>query len=220
VGFYFATGSGDSVARIWRTDIPFPIRNFVTEGSAHVQIVKWHPSCQLIAIGSTNSLAIHDVGSPSELFRFNNFRNCTAIGFSPSGYLVAAANAERLTVWELKTGSEIFSFNTLNTIVGISWSYPSAAGLGDGGLRGVTGVTGTGHPVLVTVEQGGKLRVWDKLFISKASVSELSMSHPIRPLHMRFTPRNLLVVGGTKEASDVSSVQQLGGPTVSNSMLE
>jgi WD40 repeat protein len=182
--------------------------------------VRWHPSCQLIAIGSTNNLSVQEVGNPNELFRFDNFGNCTAIEFSPSGYLLAAANADRLTVWEMRTGTEIFSFDTLNTIVGLSWSYPSTPGLGDGGLRGVTGVTGNGHPVLVSVEQGGKVRLWDKLFIPKSSVSELSMSHPIRPLHMHFTPRNLLVVGGTKEPSDVSSIQQLGVSNQSNSMIE
>jgi len=209
-GYYFSTGSGDSTARVWRTDIPFPIRSFIADGSAHVQLVKWHPSCQLVAIGSTNSLSVQEVGSPNELFRFDDFKNATAIDFSPSGYLMAAANMDRLTVWELRTGAEIFSIDTFKPIVELSWSYPASAGLGDGGLRGLTGMTGAGHPVLASVEQGGKVRLWDKLHIPKTSVCEIAFSQPIRPLHMHFTPRNLLVVAGSKEPCDMSSIQQLG----------
>jgi transcription initiation factor TFIID subunit 5 len=212
-GYYFATGSGDSTARIWRSDIPFPIRSFVVNGSRHIQVVKWHPSCQLLAIGASNSLVIVDASATSgetnsELFRFDEFGNASCISFSPTGYLVSAANDKMLCVWELNNGSQIFQFETFNRIVGLSWSYPMSSGLGDGGLKGLTGTSGSGHPVLASVEEGGKVRVWDKVYISKTSVSELTLDKPIRPLHIHFSHRNLLVIGGATERGDVGAVQK------------
>ena len=210
-GYYFATGSGDGIARVWRSDIPFPIRTFAINGSQHAQIVKWHPSCQLLAIGASKSLVIVDASVTSgdaygELFRFDEFGNTSSIAFSPTGFLVAAANDKMLCIWELNNGTPIFQFETFQRIVGLTWSYPSSIGLGDGGLKSLTGTSGSGHPVLASVEEGGKVRIWDKLYISKASVCELKVDKPMRPLHMHFTHRNLLVIGGTAEGIDVSSI--------------
>jgi len=206
---YFASGSGDSAARIWRSDIPFPIRVLPsTEGGA--SLVRWHPSCQLVAVASNESIRVHEISGPAMLFQFD-FKRATAIEFSPTGYLLAAANAEGLTVWETNTGTVIFQFDTFSTIVGLSWSWPSASGLGDGGLKSVLGTVGVGHPVLVSIEEPGRMRVWDRLFINKPNPCELSFSHPIRPLHMHFTPKNLLVVAGAKEKNDYTSVEKLIG---------
>ena len=212
-GYYFATGSGDSTARIWRSDIPFPIRNFVISGSQHVQVVKWHPSCQLLAIGATNSLVVVDASvtsgdSTGEVFRFDDFGNASNIAFSPTGYLLAAANDKMLCIWELNNGTAIFQFETFSCILGLAWSYPMSSGLGDGGLKGLTGTSGSGHPVLATVEEGGKVRIWDKVYIPKSSVCELTMEKPVRPLHIHFSHRNLLIIGGATERGDVASVQK------------
>jgi transcription initiation factor TFIID subunit 5 len=215
-GYYFATGSGDSTARVWRTDVPFPIRNFNVNGSQHVQVVKWHPSCQLLALGASNSLSIVDATGTaddhnSEVFRFDTFANTATISFSPTGFLVAAANDKMLCIWELNNGSCIFQFETFNRIMCLSWSYPMASGLGDGGLKSVTGTSGSGHPVLASVEDGGKVRIWDKLYIPKSSVCELAPEKSVRPLHMHFSHRNLLIIGGASERGDVSSIEsQLG----------
>lgn len=215
-GYYFATGSGDSTARVWRSDVPFPIRNFTVNGSQHVQVVKWHPSCQLLALGASNSLSIVDASATvedpdSELFRFDDFGNTSTISFSPTGFLVAAANDKMLRIWELNNGNAIFQFATYNRITCLSWSYPVSSGLGDGGLKSLTGTSGSGHPVLASVEEGGKVRIWDKLYIPKPSVCELAPEKPVRPLHMHFSQRNLLIIGGACERSDVSSIEhQIG----------
>jgi hypothetical protein len=81
--------------------------------------------------------------------------------------------------------------------------------LGDGGLKSVLQQSGTGHPVLISIDEAGKLRLWDRLFVNKASVSELSFDQTIRPLHMHITPRNLLVVVGAKESSDMSTLDNI-----------
>ena len=206
---YFATGAGDSVARIWRSDVPFPIRILpVSDGHAH--IVKWHPSCQLVAVASANHVTVFEIASAQSLFRFN-MKAVTALEFSPTGYLLAAANADSLTVWDMNAGAQLFQHDTFNSITNLAWSFPSAAALGDGGLKSVTGSTGVGHPVLVSVEGSGKLRLWDKLFVSKPSLCEMATSQPMRPHHMHFTPRNLLVLAGTPEAGYNSIPEGLPG---------
>ncbi|TEB19187.1 hypothetical protein C9890_0259, partial [Perkinsus sp. BL_2016] len=53
-GTYFATGSGDGCARLWRTDIVAPLRVFVGDtaggyaGGRHIQDLAWHPNCQVL----------------------------------------------------------------------------------------------------------------------------------------------------------------------------
>ena len=209
---YFATGSGDSVARLWRSDIPFPIRVLSPgEGAGlHCHLTKWHPSCQLVVVASTNHVTVHELSGPAVLFQFA-FKQATAMAFSPTGYLLAAANANSLTVWETNTGTVLFQFDTFSPIVELAWSHPSANGLGDGGLKSVLGSTGVGHPVLISIEESGKMRLWDRLFVNKPSVCELSFSQSIRPLHMHFTPKNLLVVAGAVESSDLSAIEGIRG---------
>lgn len=205
---YFSTGSSDGSVRVWRSDIPFPVRILDVPESRHSQIVKWHPSCQLLAVGSENSITVHEIASSVISFKFE-FPKATAIAFSPTGYLLAAANEDSLTVWELHAGSQLFQCDTFATIVDLSWAHPSASMLGDGGLRSVSMQVGTGHPVLVSVEQSGKLRVWDRLFVSKPSACELELSGPIRPLHMHVTPRNLVVVAGAQDEHPQSVFESL-----------
>ena len=111
----------------------------------------------------------------------------------------------------MNAGAQLFQHDTFNSITNLAWSFPSAAALGDGGLKSVTGSTGVGHPVLVSVEGSGKLRLWDKLFVSKPSLCEMATSQPMRPHHMHFTPRNLLVLAGTPEAGYNSIPEGLPG---------
>lgn len=206
-GLYFATASGDSAARIWRTDIPYPIRCFETDKARHAHIVRWHPSAQIVAVASSNDLYIYDVGTSQPVFQFDDFTGCTALEFSPSGYLLAAANEQGLRIWETATGACIFNFDTFNTILGLAWSHPTGSGL-DGGVKGPGGsVSGGGHSVLMSVEESGRTRMWDRLSISKPSACELKPDHVMRPLHMHFTPRNLLVVAGVRESPNLGSLQ-------------
>jgi WD40 repeat protein len=203
-GSYFTTGSSDGCARLWRSDIPFPIRVIrMDDENRHCQLVSWHPSCQLLGIAADQVVTVHDITSNSAVFRFD-FKGATAIEFSPTGYLLAAANKECLCVWELSTGTAIFHYDTFTTIVGLSWTHPSGSLLGDGGLKSVTQQAGVGHPVLLSVEESGKVRMWDRLFVNKPSACEFELEQPIRPLHMHVTPRNLLVLAGTIEVNDSS----------------
>jgi WD40 repeat protein len=167
--------------------------------------VKWHPSCQLLAAASAQQITVFEVSGPASLFKFE-FKQATAMEFSPTGYLLAAANADTLTVWDTNTGSVLFRFDTFSRIVSLAWSHPSSSGLGDGGLKSVLQQSGTGHPVLISIDESGKLRLWDRLFVNKASVSELSFGQAPRPLHMHITPRNLLVMVGAKQSSDLSTL--------------
>lgn len=206
-GLYFATASGDSAARIWRTDIPYPVRCFKAENATHAHFVRWHPSAQIVAVATNVNLSIYDVGTSQPVFQFNDFAGCTALEFSPSGYLLAAANEKCLRIWETATGACIFNYDTFSTILSLAWSFPTGSGL-DGGVKGPNGtVSGGGHSVLMSVEESGRTRMWDRLSISKPSACELMPDHVIRPLHMHFTPRNLLVVAGVRECPDVGSLQ-------------
>jgi WD40 repeat protein len=208
-GGYFATSSGDGAARIWRSDVPYPIRALHSEnGSLHYHMVKWHPSCQIVAVASQSDICLFEISGATILFRFH-CKSASAMEFSPTGYLFASANTEALTVWETSTGSEIFRFDTFSPIVGLSWSHPSSFGLGDGGLKSALGHSGVGHPVLISIEESGIVRIWDKLFISKPSVCELTLMDSFRPLHMHVTSRNLLVVAGTREDSQRSSFENM-----------
>jgi WD40 repeat protein len=207
---YFSSVSADAVTRVWRSDIPFPVRAFPSVDNSIVHLVRWHPSCQLIAVGSEQHLVVYEISSGAILFEFD-FRDATAIEFSPTGYLLSASNHESLSVWELNTGSVIFQADCFSRITSLAWSYPSGSGLGDGGLKSILGTTGVGHPILVSVDEDGKLRLWDRLFMNRPSVCELSIGRGFRPLSMHFTPKNLLVVAGAKESSDGSVIKELRG---------
>lgn len=210
-GGYFASGAGDGLARLWRSDVPYPIRLLSPEnGIAHCHLVKWHPSCQVLAVASTREIVVFDISGPSILFRFD-CQEATALEFSPTGYLLACANADSLCVYETNTGSTVSKFDTFSPIVCLSWTHPASPGLGDGGLKSVQGHVGIGHPVLLSVEESGRIRLWDKLYISKPSVCELSLVDGMRPLHMHVTPRNLLVVAGVRESSDMGSMAKMRG---------
>jgi WD40 repeat protein len=210
-GGYFCSGSGDGVARIWRSDIPFPIRALTPDdGSVHCHMVKWHPSCQVVAVASTMQICLFEISGPAILFRFD-CKKATAMDFSPTGYLFACANSDSLVVWETCSGSALFRFDTFSAIVGLSWTFPSTSGLGDGGLKSVFGQGGQGHPVLVSVDESGRVKVWDKLYISKPSICELSLVEGLRPLHMHVTPRNLVVVAGARENTNLASLAALEG---------
>jgi WD40 repeat protein len=210
-GAYFSSGSSDGYARIWRSDVPFPIRVLKTDSaSTHCQIVRWHPSCQLVAAATDTEVVVHDIASPSSVFRFQCSK-ATALEFSPTGFLLAAANAEGITVWELNTGKAIFKWDTFTTIGGLTWSFPSTSMLGDGGLKSVTQNSGIGHPLLISVDEDGTARLWDRLFISRPSCSEFTQESKIRPLHVRMTQRNLLVVAGVSEKGFAYPCKQESG---------
>ena len=202
-GTYFSSGSSDGCARVWRSDIPFPIRVFrlPDDDGHHCQLSRWHPSCQLLAVCSEKAVQVHDISGNAVVFRFD-FINATAIEFSPTGYLLAAANENYLCVWELSTGTTLFQVDLFETIVELAWTQPSASLLGDGGLKSVTQQVGVGHPLLISVDESGKLRLWDRLFVSKPPSCEFEFDQAIRPLHMHVTHRNLLVIAGVNETSD------------------
>jgi WD40 repeat protein len=205
-GLYFATSAGDSTARIWRTDIPYPIRCFKDDDSKHIHFVRWHPQTQIVAIASAERVSVRDVGTSQVLFQYDDCKGCTALEFSPSGHLLAAANEECLRVWETTTGKCIFTVDTFSTILSLAWTQPTGTGL-DGGVKGPEGNSvGSGHSVLISVEQSGKVRMWDRLSISKPSVCEMNMTHPVRPLHMHCTPRNLIVVAGVRESPRIDQI--------------
>lgn len=172
---YFGTGSGDAVARIWRSDIPFPIRLLTLPNDQHARIIRWHPSCQLVGVAGLNSVAVFEISGPKILFSFP-LAGTLAIEFSPTGLFLAIATSTELSVWELKDGTRIFHQDCFVPIRSLAWG-------GDG--------------ILLSIEETGKIRLWDRLFISKPSVLELS-NGSLNPMHMHFTPRNLLVVAGTE----------------------
>jgi WD40 repeat protein len=204
-GAYIGTATSDGYARLWRTDIPYPVRVLSSgEGAKQCHMIRWHPSCQLVATATDETITVHEISGPSILFRFD-LKGATAMEFSPTGYLLAVANAECLTVYELNSGSVLFQWDTFSVITSLAWSHPSAAMLGDGGLKSVSQQTGPGHPVLISLEESGTMRVWDRLFISRQSSCELRIQHDFRALHMHVTPRNLLVMAGVTEHGDVGA---------------
>lgn len=62
-GYYFASAGADRTARLWSTERTVPLRIF-TGHMSDVEVVQWHPNCQLLATGSSdNSVRIWDVAS-------------------------------------------------------------------------------------------------------------------------------------------------------------
>jgi WD40 repeat protein len=206
---YFSTGSSDGCVRVWRSDVPYPIR-VLSPGDTvrHCRIVKWHPSCQLIGVASDEFISVHDISASTKTHQLD-FKGATALEFSPTGALLAAANRDRLCVWDLSANAEIFSCDTFSSITDLAWTYPSAGLLGDGGLRSANQQAGIGHPVLISVEESGKVRLWDRLLVSKPSSCEFQIEQSMRTLHMHVTPRNLLVIAGSNDTSDFSTTTAL-----------
>jgi hypothetical protein len=65
--------------------------------------------------------------------------------------------------------------------------------------------------LLISVDEDGTARLWDRLFISRPSCSEFTQESKIRPLHVRMTQRNLLVVAGVSEKGFAYPCKQESG---------
>jgi transcription initiation factor TFIID subunit 5 len=131
VGFMFATGSYDSIARLYYTDRLMPLRYFVGHRS-HIDTIKFHPNCNYLATGSSdascrlwdvqtgecvrilatdNSLFLPTARDTNQYYRTGTSGAITAMTIDPEGRLLASGDdMGKISLFDLGTGRIIASF--------------------------------------------------------------------------------------------------------------
>ena len=205
---YFASGAGDSSAKLWRTDIPCFLRSLPHEEGRHVNKIAWHPNAQVVATATEDEICLWDLLTPKKISGIKR-RGVSDLSFSPSGTLLSViSGATGGTKGGLGFSSVCEVFDTVGwsddaerakifTAEGnarkLAWSWPMGPGFKDGL---VTGGHGGGHAQMVTVDADGRVKLFDRLHSDKPAVCELPLERRIRPYYAGFTPRNFLIVAG------------------------
>ena len=198
-GSYFATGAGDGTARLWRTDIVAPLRNFVPANPSdgrHVQNLAWHPNSHVLATANESEIVLWDVLASSPIHTFKR-TNTNDIAFSPNGNFLAIASDQGLEVVEVLEAKTILTDES-EVVMNVAWSWPTIPPTAD---------KPAGASNLVSVGHDGKCKLYDKLATAQtAAVCELPLERPIRPFKAQFTWKNFLVVAGADASEKLALV--------------
>ncbi len=106
-GHYFASGGADKTCRLWNTERNVCLRAFVGH-SSDVEVIKWHPNCQIIASGSSDHhIRLWDVSSGSCTTVLSGHKApITSMAFAPDGNLLVSADADGdILCWSLAANS-------------------------------------------------------------------------------------------------------------------
>ncbi len=183
VGFYFATASADHTARMWATNSIAPVRLFVGH-SAEVEHVRFHPNCNYLFTGSADSTArLWDIQS-GECVRLlvGHSGPVRSIALDPMGRFAATGGQDgKVLVWDLGSGRQVSSIQAHSKpVTALAYS-------GDGELL----ASGSPEHSIAIIEP------------KKAQQTEPLRTYRTKrtPVHvLQFTPRNLLLAGGTFSA--------------------
>jgi WD domain, G-beta repeat/Anaphase-promoting complex subunit 4 WD40 domain len=201
-GTYFASGAGDGTARLWRTDIVASLRLMVHDHGKHVQILDWHPNCQVIASATEEEFTVWDVVSPHKIFSIPKLY-VNDLSFSPTGQFLAVASDSGLDVFDVTSQKLVYKSRQNDPILNVAWSWPTNQGISDDCILQHNANPSSGYPHLVTVEGDGTCRLYDKLVNERPSICELPLERKIRPFTAKFTWKNFLVVAGVDINGDI-----------------
>lgn len=100
---YFASGGADKTCRLWDTERKSCLRAFVGH-SSDVEVVKWHPNCQILASGSSDHhIRLWDIASGACISVLSGHKApITSMEFAPDGNLLVSADADgEIFCWSL-----------------------------------------------------------------------------------------------------------------------
>lgn len=106
-GHYFVSGGADRTCRLWSTERKTTLRIFAGHTS-DVEVVAWHPNCQIVASGSSdNHIRIWDLSSRSCASVLHGHKNpITSLSFSPDGSSLVSGDSDgEIFCWDLARGS-------------------------------------------------------------------------------------------------------------------
>lgn len=121
-GHYFASVGADKTCRLWDTERKTCLRVFAGH-SSDVEVVKWHPNCQLIASGSADHhIRLWDVASGSCVSILSGHKSpITCLEFSPGGDVLVSGDADgEVLFWDFNAGSG--SYEKIGRHHGPVWS--------------------------------------------------------------------------------------------------
>ncbi|ORZ01457.1 WD40-repeat-containing domain protein [Syncephalastrum racemosum] len=233
-GFYFATASHDRTARLWSCDHIHPLRIFAGHLS-DVDTVKFHPNSKYLVTGSSDrTCRLWDVqrGSCVRVFT-GHLGSVKAVAVSPNGRLMASAGEDKsIILWDLGSGRRL---KRMTGHTGFIYSVDFSAdgnvlvsGGADGTVR-VWDVNKDTPSAMQTFEDDEntegetkrirleakdrkdskeKLKMEEKrkkgIFESNDQLTVFPTKHtPI--YNVRFTKRNLCLVGGAYSPPDLSN---------------
>jgi transcription initiation factor TFIID subunit 5 len=135
-GHYFASGGADKTCRMWDTGRKTCLRVFAGH-SSDVEVVKWHPNCQILASGGADGcVRLWDVasgGCVSVLSPAGNKAPITSMEFlvrnNQCGELLVGDELGRLTRWDLRASGGSVSGGKISA--GPVWSIGAANYRGD-----------------------------------------------------------------------------------------
>ena len=117
LGVYFATGSSDTMAKLWSPEYLHPLRLFVGHTS-DVNVVRFHPNCRYLATGSSDSTvkmwSVSD-GKCVRSLSSGSTKSCcsvtTALSFSPNGHLLLSSGIDGIIrLWDLRMSKLLKSY--------------------------------------------------------------------------------------------------------------
>lgn len=106
-GHYFVTGGADRTCRLWSTERKTNLRIFAGHTS-DVEVVAWHPNCQIVASGSSdNHIRIWDLSSRTCASVLHGHKSpITSLAFSPDGSSLMSGDSDgEIFWWDLARGS-------------------------------------------------------------------------------------------------------------------
>lgn len=121
-GHYFASGGADKTCRLWDTERKSCLRAFAGH-NADVEVVKWHPNCQILASGSSDHhIRLWDISSGACISVLSGHKApITSLEFAPSGDLLASGDADgQIFCWNLASGNG--SYQLVGNHKGPVWS--------------------------------------------------------------------------------------------------
>jgi WD40 repeat protein len=124
---FFATGSSTNNLSLWNMENKFPVRLFLGH-SSDINVVRWHPSGNLIGSGSQDSSClIWDIRTAKFITRIRDFKGSIhSIEFSPNGFELSIAGlSKKIGFWDLrmnKFSHQIVDVGNNSSILDLAYS--------------------------------------------------------------------------------------------------
>lgn len=129
LGLYFATGSSDTLAKLWSPEYLHPLRLFVGHTS-DVNVIRFHPNCKYLASGSADSTikiwsvsdgkCVRSLSLSSSSLSSGSTKSCsvTTLSFSPNGHLLVSSAIDGIIrLWDLRMSKLFKSYRGHRDIV-------------------------------------------------------------------------------------------------------